>query len=405
MMGAISYWGLPVFVGPMSEDTGWSHASIMGGLAARFIVGAIGGFLLGHVADKRGGAPILLLAGIVIEAASLIALRWVDSSLEFVLLYGVLGGAGNSGMRLVQATLVAKWFVTRRGTAVGFSSNGGGVSALIMVPIIAFLISAFGWRDAFTALAVILIVLLLPCVPLAIRAPEDIGLEPDNGPPAPSARASARPRVSAATERSYTLREVLRTWQFWLLLLGVLVGNYSLQTHTVVLVPYYDELGFSTAVAASALSVYGLFSLAMRFAWGILAQRLGSAVAMIMQSCLTAVAAIFLLQITGTASLYMATAFTGMMLSGFPPLQILLWPEFFGRRHIGSIVGMTQLFTTFAGAIGPLAAGFVFDQTGTYTTTLWLLVGTWLLCALVMVSVKRATFPEPRAEMTRVRDL
>ena len=401
MMGAISYWGLPVFVGPISDDTGWSHASIMGGLALRFIVGAVGGFLLGHLADKRGGASVLLLVGIAIEAASLVALRWVDSSIEFLILYGVIGGAGNSGMRLVQSTLVAKWFVARRGTAVGFSSNGGGVSALLMVPVIALLISAFGWRDAFTVLAVILLVLLLPCVPLAIRAPEDIGLEPDNGPPAPSSRA----RVSAATEQSYTLSEVVRTWQFWLLLLGVLVGNYSLQTHTIVMVPFFDELGFTAAVAASALSVYGLFSLAMRFVWGILAQRLSVATAMIIQSCLTALAAVFLLQIGGTASLYMSVAFTGMMLSGFPPLQILLWPEFFGRMHIGSIVGMTQLFTTFAGAVGPLVAGFVFDQTGTYSTTLWLLVGTWLLCALIMVSVKRATFPASTAEMAAGRNL
>jgi len=385
IMGAISYWGMPVFVGPIHDDTGWSHASILGGLAARFIVGGFGGFAFGHLADKRGGPPLLLLIGVTIDAASLVALRWVETPAQFIFVYGVIGGAGNTGMRLVQSTLVAKWFVARRGTAVGFSSNGGGVSALIMVPVIAFLISELGWRDAWAALAAIMLVLLLPCVPLAVRAPEDIGLEPDNG----VSQGSSRPgRVTAATERSYTLREVVTTWQFWLLLGGVLIGNYALQTHTVVLVPYIEEIGFSSATAASALSVYGLFSLGMRFVWGMLADRLSVRRAIILQALATGAAAVLLIQVAGPASLYPVTAFTGMTLSGYPPLQILVWPEFFGRRHIGSIVGLTQFFTTFAGAVGPVIAGFVNDQTGTYESTLWLLLGTWLACAIVMYAVR-----------------
>ena len=51
---------------------------------------------------------------------------------------------------------------------------------------------------------------------LAVRAPEDIGLLPDNGnEPAPGSS-----RVSASTERSYTLTEATHTWRLWLLLLA-----------------------------------------------------------------------------------------------------------------------------------------------------------------------------------------
>ena len=383
MMGAISFWGIPVFVGPMHNDTGWSHGSIFTGLALRMVVGAFGGLLFGHLADRRGWPPRLLLIGILIDAAALISLRWADSAWQFVLLYGVVGGAGNTGMRVVQSTLVAKWFVARRGTAVGFSANGGGVSALVMAPLTAFLISQLGWRDAWTALAAIMLAILLPCVPLAVRSPEDIGLLPDNG-----LGPAASSRRSASTERSYRLSELVGTYRFWFLMLTMLIGTYSLQTHTVVMLPYFQEIGFSSGVAAASLSVYGVFSIGMRFAWGILADRYSVRRAIIIQAVLTAIGALILLQVAGIATVYIAMAYQGMTLSGFPPLSILLWPEFFGRMHIGSIVGLTQFFSTIAGAIGPVIAGFVYDQTGTYEGALWFLVGSWLLCATFMTVLK-----------------
>jgi MFS family permease len=385
MMGATTFWGIPVFVVPMSDDTGWSHSSIFLGLAFRMIVGAGAGMVLGHFADRRWGAARLLFFGVSLDALALFSLRWVENPAQFIVLYGIVGGMGNTGMRLVQATLLAKWFVARRGTAVGFAANGGGVSALVMVPIMATLIDQIGWRDAWGAVGGIMALSLIPLVPLALRAPEDVGLLPDNG---------AQPRrgggASATEEHSYRLGEVVFTWQFWLLMLAALFGMYSLQTHTVVMLPYFEEIGFSSGQAATGLSVYGGFSIAMRFVWGWMADRFSVRKAIMVQAVLTGIGALILLQVGSLTGLYIAMAYQGMMLSGYPPLQILLWPEFFGRRHIGSIVGLTQFFVTIAGAIGPVIAGRVYDETGSYVSALWLLVVTWFACAGLMFIVRPA---------------
>jgi MFS family permease len=207
---------------------------------------------------------------------------------------------------------------------------------------------------------------------------------PDGGQP----QAGSRVRASAATERSYDLSEAVHTSRFWLLLLAVLFGNYSLQTQSVVLVPYFREIGFTTAAAAGAFSIYGLFSIATRVFWGVIADRLAARRAIILQSILTSISAFLVLQVGGTLSLYIVIAFVGVMMSGYPTLQILLWPEFFGRVHIGSIVGVTQFFATLSGAAGPLLAAYMNDQTGTYSSTLWVLVATWLLCAFVIFLVR-----------------
>ena len=394
MNGATTFWAMPLFVGPMSEDTGWSHTSILIALSIRFIMSALGGLFFGRFADRRGGAARILLIGVVLDAGILLTIQFVSSPLQFVLLYGVAGGLAGTGVRIVMATLTAKWFVARRGAAVGFSANGGGFSAIIMSPITALLIAEFGWRSAWGILGVIMIVVLLPLVPLAVRAPEDMGLEPDNG---FVPRTAVR---SAAAERSFALGDVIRTWQFWLLMLGVTLGNYSLQLHTYVMVPHFEDIGFSSTTAASALSVYGFTSIGMRFFWGMLGDRISVRFTIVVQSTLTAVAAFLLLQVTGVETLYVIMAVQGMMLSGFPPLQILVWPEFFGRLHIGSIVGVTQFVTAVVGASGPLMAAFIYDQTGSYEGSIILLIGTWLACAAVMFIVKPAHARESPALKT-----
>jgi MFS family permease len=383
MMGATTFWGLPVFVTPMIEDTGWSRASIFGALTVRFIVGAFGGLLLGGLADRRGGPGRILLVGVLIDALSMASLRWVQDPLQFILVYGVIGGAGNTGMRLTMATLIPKWFVQKRGAAVGYSSMGGGASALIMVPLIAVLVGQLGWRDAWVALAVLMAVTVIPCVPFAVRAPEDMGLHPDRRVPI-----AAHPSRPVVIERSYSLSEVMHSWVFWILLASIVFGSYSLQTGTIIMVPYFKDIGFSPGVAASAVSVYGFFSIAARFIWGFAADRLTVRKAIVIQAFLTSIGAFFMVQIGGQFSLYVIAAYMGIMLGGFPTLSQLIWPEFFGRTHIGSIVGVVQFFSTVIGSSGPLIAGFIFDQTGSYTPALWLLVATWLGCSLAVYAAR-----------------
>jgi MFS family permease len=195
-------------------------------------------------------------------------------------------------------------------------------------------------------------------------------------------------RRSAESEQSYRLGDVIGMGSFWFLLFGVLVGNYSLQAHTVVMVPHLEDIGYSSAQAATALSAYGFFSLGMRFVWGTIADRRGVRMAITLQAITSAIGAFLLMQVAGTWSLLLIIGFQGLVMSGFPPLQIMVWPEFFGRMHIGSIIGVTQPFTTIAGATAPVIAGFLFDQTGSYEAALWMLMGTWLTCAMVMIVVR-----------------
>jgi MFS family permease len=170
----------------------------------------------------------------------------------------------------------------------------------------------------------------------------------------------------------------------------MLFGTYSLSAHTVVMVPWYKEVGFSSAVAASAMSAYGIFSIISRFLWGYIADRITTRFAIVFQSLMTAFGSILLLQIGSQAGMYAAAGYMGLTLSGYPILSSLVWPEFFGRRHIGSIVGTAQFFIAFANAGAQVVAGVLNDRSGTYETTIWLVMGTWAACAALMLTIRPA---------------
>jgi MFS family permease len=164
-------------------------------------------------------------------------------------------------------------------------------------------------------------------------------------------------------------------------------------------VPYFKEIGFSSSVAASAISVYGGASLVARFFWGYLADKYSIRHAIVLQGALTAGAALSLLVVTNEATLYVTALYGGACLGGFPILQSLVWPFFFGRRYLGSIMGVTQLFMSFANAGGPVLAGLLSDATGTYESAIWLLLLTWGVCVGVMLLIRTGSASRPAIEV------
>ena len=390
-----AFWALQVFVGPMQEDTGWARAGIMGALTVRWIVGGVGGLLLGFVLDKRHGPVLLLVLGTLLDGGSMAALYWVDSQFEFLLLFGLVGGVGSIGTgRLIVAALIPKWFVMRRGVAMGIAATGSGLSALMVSPLAQIIVESAGWRAGWVWLGALTLALLLPLALFVRRSPEDVGLLPDGAPsPTDSAPSDAR---DADGERSATVGEALRSPALWLLTLATGVGLFSMSTNASSMVPYFESRGFTPAVAASGLAVYGAFSTASRFIWGYVADRISVRRAIVLQSVLTAGGVALQLGVGSQTTLFLIVAYHGLMLGGFVVLQPLIWPEYFGRRSLGAITGVTQFFTTFVLAAGPVFAGAVFDATDAYLWAYRTLVGTWLLTALLMVAVRPSRARAPR---------
>lgn len=367
----VGIWGVSVFVIPMEEDLGWSRAAFFLALTIRTATTGLLSPVVGPWLDTRNGPRRLMFFGAVVLACSLMALRWVDNIWQFYLLFGVLGAMGAVGAGgIITQTILPKWFILRRGRAMGIASMGGAMGPLFFPITIFGLISVVGWRDAWFALGVIALVLLLPLSFLLRTRPEDIGARPDgdlgDAADAPSPLEGERPRPARAGEVSLTGRQALRSPAFWLIILAFGLGGLGLQGFQANWIPYLEGEGFATAMATVAITVYGIFSVSARMLWGLLADRYQVRSLIVVQSLLTAASVLLLIYVVGPAMLFIFVVIFGLTMGGSFLLRPLIVANYFGREHIGAITGYMRPFQGLTAAVGPPFVVLAYDALGSY---------------------------------------
>src|SRR5262249_59575248 len=94
---------------------------------------------------------------------------------------------------------VARWFLRRRGRALGISTAGISAGGIVFAPLAQHLIARYGWRTAFAVLGVTVTAVVLPPVLAFMRRdPADFGLLPSGlpAPPPPGRPPACRPPAS-----------------------------------------------------------------------------------------------------------------------------------------------------------------------------------------------------------------
>lgn len=400
--GGIGFWGIGVFVKPMEDDLGWSRTAIFTALSIRAFVGGGLAPFIGPWLDSKHGPRVLAVVGSAVMGLSLIGLRYIDEVWQFHLLYGVAGALSMlaTGPNMAQV-IVPKWFVQRRGRTLGIATMGTPLAGVLFPIPLQWVVSTVGWREAWFVLGIATIAVLVPTSLLIRTRPEDVGLLPDGGaaPDASKQRATTGP-TAAAAERSLTRSEALRTRSFWLLLLAVAIVGMGIQGFQPNWFPYFQDIGFSTTIAAAAIAVYGIFAASARLIWGTLAEGRSVRNLIVAQALMTAAVIVMLLYVNSAALLFAYVVIQGLTLGGHFILQPLIVANYFGRAHLGAVRGIMRPFLTFSGAAGPIVVAALFDATGSYRTAFMAVIGTWLLAALVFLLA-----PPPGRQVRGPRDV
>jgi sugar phosphate permease len=174
------FYSFGVFFHPLSERFGWSRAQISWGFSLAAVLGAFYAILLGRIVDRHGPRPVQLL-GCCALASGYAVLAATQTLFQFYAAMAFPVALGSASLGPVSNnTAVARWFVRRRGTALGISTAGISMGGVICVPLTQFLIERCGWREAFLLLAAVVVGAGIPRVALWMRrSPESMGLRPD----------------------------------------------------------------------------------------------------------------------------------------------------------------------------------------------------------------------------------
>ena len=294
-------------------------------------------------------------------------------------------------MALISSSLIPQWFVKKRGRAISIAAIGGLVSSAAFPLLNVWLIDSFGWRASWLILGAIIIICFTPLAFFLIQnKPEDIGLLPDNG----DAKTQEKMQ-NAAGEISWTVKEASKTKVFWLLLFCAAIPGIVNTGLTFHLVSIFSEKKLSLETAASVLSLTALIGLPVTFLTGMLLEKV-KVQYMLALVFFGEIISLLLLQNAG--ALAMAIVFGlvwGISMGVERIVMAVVWPNYFGRKHIGSISGISMAMIVTGSALGPLPLGIAFDLFGGYTEILW---GIMLFPVLGMLAAFMASPPVKKGE-------
>lgn len=393
-----SYFANSVLLVPMQQDLGWSRSLLIGVLTIKSIVSGVLGPLVGPIGDHRWLPRLVLPAGTLILGASMLVVKWVETPAQFYLLHGVAGALGTAlaGNAILDA-IVVKWFVRKRAQALMWTNVGPATGPLLFPPIVTAMLATLGWRDTWFWLGVFTILVLAPLSVFVYTRPEERGTWPDgippeataSGPGDATARGRARPDAPALNEVSLTRAQALRTPTFWLLAIGGSFGFFGVQGYQVHWIPYLRESGFSAGTAATAVLVYGVFTVSARFFWGFWSSRYATRLVLTAQGVAAGSVVVLFLNVHTTSLLFVWAVAQGLTLAGYFQLQALITTNYFGREHIGAIRGMMFPISTVASASSPLLLGVFRDATGDYVVSFAVVAVLWFAAAAVMLITPR----------------
>lgn len=365
--GAATSYLFGLLVVPMENDLGWSRTTLTGALTVATFVSAGLGMVLGPLFD-RSGARLGMTLSALFGGACLLLLAFTDVPWAYYLLLGVGVGAARTGLEIVgPRTAIANWFIRRRAAAFAWSSGGRAAFGFLMVPVFAILIEHTSWRAGWAVLGVVELFILAPLVWLIVRRrPEDHGQFPDGDLPGAERSAARGASRGVSDEDSWTLREAVRTRTLWLIVISIMLTGFPATGVIANMVPYFIDEGLSSTFASSAFAFFGFGAMLGRPFWGYVAARFGVHAGLTLWGFGYSLSIALYVLADTPATLFAAAWPIGLVIGGSQQLQSQAWPDYFGRRHVGAITGLTVLLVTPAMALGPLVTAAAFELTGSY---------------------------------------
>ncbi|MFH1485986.1 MAG: MFS transporter [Chloroflexota bacterium] len=393
---------LSVFVRPMAEEFGWSRTLISGAVTAGTFGGAIVAFIAGPIMDRYGTRVVLLLAA-VIMGGSLMSMSRMNSEVEFYFYYMICRSLGAGITTLAASTAVSNWFITKRGRALGITQTGSRLGIGLLPALAQFQIIAFGWRQAWLTLG--LMVWATGIIPIALfikRRPEDIGLLPDGveGSPVQPHQAVKSAAANPPPEPAWLLREAVRTRALWLLAGAAAATQLVMSGVNLHMVPHMIDLGNSPGMAVTALGIFALAAAGGGIGWGLMAERVSVQRCLAVDLAVSAFGVLLLMVASHPLMTYVFAVVYGLAFGGMSTLVYTAWADFFGRVSLGTIRGFTTPMALLANGIGPLIGGWFYDMTGGYNEALLIYIATLLLGALLALLARKPLYRSPSLART-----
>uniref|UniRef100_A0AAU2VJ61 MFS transporter n=1 Tax=Streptomyces sp. NBC_00008 TaxID=2903610 RepID=A0AAU2VJ61_9ACTN len=376
---------LSLFVIPITEDTGWSRATVTAAFTFMAVGQAIGTPVVGHLLDRFAFRWIVVPSWFLF-CLSLALVTVVPHALPLFYLPYFLAGLFAGGTVIPFTKAIVSWFDNKRGMAVGVTASLAALGSAATPLLATFLLTAYGWQATYRWLALIALVISLAMVFVLVRV---------------RAERSVRGRLVKATGESdravsleppgLSVHECLRSTHFWMIAFNLSLTGVAVVGIQVNIVPMMTDQGVASGQAASLLTVFGLTSLLGRVLGGVLLDRFHAPFVCALV-ILCPVIGMFLLH-TPFFSAVIGTALVGVAFGVETDLLPFFISRYLGMRRFGALLGLLQATLLLTSAFGPLAVNLGYDLLGSYEAVMPFIAGVLVLCALLVLRLGPYRYP------------
>jgi MFS family permease len=370
-LGGISLWSVVVVLPAVQAEFAVDRATASLPYTVTMIGFAIGGVLMGRLADRFGIAVPTLIAAVALSVGY-IAAGFATNLWQFALLHGILiamlGGAATFGPVVAD---ISQWFTRNRGIAVAIAASGNYLAGTIWPSIVQHFVQSIGWRQTHIGIGVVCAATMIPlALSLRRRPPQQ---------PLPAGRfASTTPGTLGLSPGALQV----------LLSIAGFACCVAMSMPQVHIVAYCGDLGYGVGHGAAMLSLMLGLGIVSRIGSGFVADKFGGLPTLLIGSVAQMLALLLYLGFSGLTSLYAISALFGLVQGGIVPSYAIIIREYFPVREASTRFGIVLMATLFGMAFGGWISGAIFDVTGSYRAAfangaLWNLLNTCIALALL----------------------
>lgn len=358
-----------VLIHPLEAEFGWSRTMIAAAVSMNLLLFGVAAPVSGYLIDRFGPRKVMMgsLTMLIVGVSGTMVMTefW-----QFFLVWGIIVGIGAGGVgSVLTATVGNRWFVAKRGLALGILGSASSTGQIIFLPLFMAMIQYAGWRLGSMSL-IIVAMILLPLIFLFMRDdPSEVGLLPygADDPKAAAAGGATSLRGMSAKNATITAREVIGHPTFWLLCGSFFVcggtANGLIGTH---LIPHEIEIGIPQIAAASLLGLMGALNMVGTIFSGWMIDKVQPHKWLALVYALRGCSLLLLPFVRDYAGLVLFAIIYGLDWFATVPPSMAITADTFGRQNVGKVYGWIFMSHQIGAAIMASAAGAVRTHLGNY---------------------------------------
>lgn len=394
----LNFYGFSAFFIPLSDEFGWSRGALAGVFALSRLEGGFLGPIEGWMVDRFGPRKMMLL-GIPLMGLGFILLSQVQSLFELYLVYifTITLGGGLGTFSPIGAA-VANWFSRLRGRALGFVMAGNAAGGGLLLPIIGWWITEYGWRHASVSAGILIFVVGIPIAFLIRHRPEQYGMLPDG---ATSSTDDEGTRIdkeeglntTPQREAEITARQSLKTSAFWFLGASLAVRSLVTTGLTIHFVAMMVDRGFSLTAGSGLLGAVAMVSVIGRIGLPWLGDKMDKRYLMAVAYTIMGITMLGVSQVENMVAVFGLMSIYAVAYGGSIVLPIALQADYYGRYSFATVRGLLHVVQTIGMLIGPVMAGLVYDYTSSYNWAFLVFSAAGFTAAALVLCLRRPVVP------------